>query len=69
MEPFSTPSLSFSSVRALVSASDAGAGAGVSLIVFEFSRSLAFRKGAWSPASMKILSNIAMTCFVGSSVF
>ena len=44
MEPLSTTSLSFFSVRNLVSASNAGAGEVVSLIVFTFSRVLAFKK-------------------------
>ena len=65
MEPFSTPSLSFFPVGALVSASDAGAGAVVSLIVFALSRLLAFKKGAWPPASMEVLAKISLTCFVG----
>ena len=41
MDPFSTPSLSFFSVRDLVSASDSGAGVVLSIMVFALSRVVA----------------------------
>ena len=69
MELFRTPSLGFFSVRALVSASEAGTEAVVSLIVLEFSRILVFKKEAWPPASMEVLAKISLTCFVGLRAF